>query len=311
MRRTYNDKVLNYIYNGLINTSFDHVACSNYIVDYNIGDRAKALSLSHLETFTTKEFEDLHYNESDGRVWTPFLALKSDFRSYSKFKDLSRLYTLDIRAAHPTFFSSYVMALVEASNQPLNSTKPLINKLSKQGNLRESTYSATERIIIKEEHDRWVRMFTGEEDARIIISKQCNYKTIEQCKQYLNKTINGNLTHKPLIKWKESNFPTLCEVWNQTDKALTGPAISRMFETNLTLNPILYDMFTELKNVYLHYEYDGFSIYGNTNDQHLIHKANCVSTKIKELCEEQFGFKCVLKLESLFQTNNLTESVTT
>jgi hypothetical protein len=299
MHESYNDYVLNYIWDGIKNISLDR-GTVNEVLGTITKERAKAVCLSILVKFKTKKFGELTYNESDGRVWNEYVALKGEFRTGSKYKGMKRLYTLDIRACHPTFFALYLRQLYYKDYNSKNTNYNNINYLINKEEYQVSPYCSPEQLQyiypeLETEVNKYNQMFTNSIDPRISISEAIGYN-LNNCKTYLNATINGSETHKPLLRYLEYNFPLLFQIWRNSDVKTTGNNISKMFETKLMLNPELYEL-AESLNVKLIYEYDGLSLFFDEQDSQAHEKAQFIQHFIIGESKKLWGLEIVIKLE--------------
>jgi len=291
MHHSYSDPVLQYIYHGLTTTHFDLDKLPAVMLDIATKRRAAGESegailnaenaaMLSITALIEKRFGPLRYNESDSRVWDNYISLSSHYRGLVSYESpngyrLARIACVDIRACHPTFLSSHVLKCGESL-----------------------ALTAKERLTLLNEHRAWVEQFTGVEDPRRRIARETG---VEYCKvkELLNKSINGYLGHdgKPILAWIQRNYPTLFAVWQQTDIKTTGPAISKLFESKLTLHPELYTYFDSLGDFKAGYEYDGFSLFLVPTDAALSAKVEGVVSKMQALSQRLFGFKVVMKAE--------------
>ena len=307
------DYVLNYIHDGLVNLSYDYEKAMNIVsgASWSIGSKENAEK--SLITFREKYFTDLKYNDADGRVFNDFVAMKHQLRQAFRYKNMPRRSVLDIRACHPTFFSSYILDVYSKTPVSLlyyikkgkggEGLHYVADNTSSQPYENASTHSSIptkEHIItpedIKREHARWVELFSNPSiDPRDVIGKEIG-ETKDVVKECLNKTLNGHKGYKKILGWIHNNFPALSSVWQTTDKKKTGNAICQMYETKIMLNQEIYRLADELK-VKLAYEYDGFSIF-SSDPQHLLdEKVRCIVTKIEEITKKLCGLQIILKIE--------------
>ncbi len=110
MKKSFNDPVLDYIWDGLINTSFDEAEAERIMQDIaakasNVQEAMRSESHTQyiLTTFAEKRFEHLKYNDSDSRLWNGYVALSSAFRGLATYtqadgNELKRLAVIDLRA---------------------------------------------------------------------------------------------------------------------------------------------------------------------------------------------------------------------
>ena len=226
---------------------------------------------------------------------------------------MPRRTVIDIRACHPTFFSSYILGIYNNSPVSLLYYLPphplhyVVDNTSSPPYNNASTYSSIptkEHIIttedIKREHTRWVELFTNPAiDPREVIGMEiCNTK--DEVKEGLNKTINGHKGYKKILGWIQNNFPALYSVWQTTNTKKTGSFICIMYETKIMLNKDIYRLTDELK-VKLTYEYDGFSVFSSDPPEVLEEKIRCIMAKIKEITDKICGIRIILKIEDCDQ----------
>jgi hypothetical protein len=319
-KQEYYDDILDYIWDGLVNISFDWEGTDAIVKTLKVKSRPSNLRL--LQNFKEKRFGHLKYNESDGRVWNEYVALNSELRNISKYRNMIRFGALDIRACHPTFWGLYVKEIFDKysvkdidSNSLNIKESTIINYINRidyyQHQNRENinthqevsnntTYCWPETLHytveeLNAEVIRYNQMFTNSEDVRAIIGEVLG-RTTDQCKQYLNRTINGSRTHKPLLRYLQEQFPILFDVWIRTDMKSTGPNISKMFETKLMLNPELFKLADSL-GVKLMYEYDGFSIFVHEQDRNAKQKVSIIEDFIKQESLKRWNLNVVLKAE--------------
>jgi len=267
MHKDYADFVLNYIHDTHKHLSFEFGHLEQLISGSNDNFQREHLTAKALAVME-KKYVPLKYNESDGRVFNDFSAMSSNLRQILKYKSMIYRATLDIRACHPTFWSSYVLS-INANN-------------------------VTEEM--KREHNRWVELFTDpESDPREVIMKECGYDSMQQTKDALIKTLNGSKQYKKLLDWWESVFPNLFAVWQSTDTSRTGNNICKLYECKTMLDSSLFKM-TDAMNIKLGYEYDGFGIF--TDDPSSIDlKLETLVAYLREEALQRWGIPIVLKVK--------------
>lgn len=284
MKRNYADYVLNYIHDGLIHMEYDYNKAMNTISGSNWSEATKQVAGQSLIAFKEKDFTELHYNISDGRVFNELAGMKSDLRTHFTYKNMGIKAIIDIRACHPTFFSTYIY------NNSLSTTLPYpYHIVPDKGDI-----SPLE--ILQKEHNTWIELFTNPHiDPREIIAKECGY-TKEECKHALNQTINGSKKWTLLSKWMETKFPYLCQLWNSMEKSKTGNLICKEYESKLMLDPQLY-RYTEDMKIKFGYEYDGVSIFALDSNTTLVDQINFLLKYIKCFSERNWGVPLVIKVE--------------
>jgi hypothetical protein len=282
-KKKYDDYVLDYIYDGLVNTSFNHEQATQLMDSLELTKRTRIITTNNLIRFTTKQIDELSYNDADGRLWNMYAALKSEMRQCSTYKNLSRQYTIDIRACHPTFFSSYILSLLTITPYCLPGS----------GQSIPDVYNKC-----LSEHKQWIALFCDTStDARDIIAKNTCIKR-DKVKDMLNKALNGYKRCKTILKWMETRFPYLYAVWDATDKTKTGITISKMFESAITLNQDLYRYADTLGDIKLMYEYDGYSVYGLPTDKQIKTKCQSIANEMQRISIALFNVPIVVKVKS-------------
>lgn len=270
MKITYGNFVLDYIYDCHCHMSYDYEKAMNIISGSNWEAGTMNSAANSLVTFTTKDFTPLKVNETDGRVFNDFVAMKSDLRNVFAYKQMTRKAILDIRACHPTYFSSYLLDIATLQNNP---------------NLEK----------IKEEHGKWVELFTNPNiDPREVIGLDLG-KEKSAVKEELNKALNGHKAYKKILGWIEQHFPSLYTLWQTTDTSKTGVNISRLYESKVMLNPKLYQ-WTEERHLKIAYEYDGISVFSADDGQSLVSKVDLLAKMIQCISLVECGVNVVLKV---------------
>jgi hypothetical protein len=324
MQKTYSDYVLNYIHDGLKNFEYDLKTADELLSKSDWSDETKNSVVRSLTNFTEKNFSELKYNKSDGRVYNEFVGMKSDLRQAFSYKKMIRCAVIDIRACHPTFFSSYILYLTETSNILSSNTSNILSKLPSTESLHIVTEKADKfskmrkfslyldkvsdklemgdayvlMCILRQEHEKWIRLFCDTLiDPRDIISRECGYDR-EQCKDALNKTLNGHQSYKVILQWLESNFPVMMSILSLSDKKQTEPMIGTLYESKIMLDPALYK-YTEEMSIKLAYEYDGVSVFALESDNKLPEKLKFVVNYIQHLSEQLCGYKIVVSIKNM------------
>jgi hypothetical protein len=254
--------------------------------------------------FTEKSFGTLHYNEADGRICNEWVLMKSDMRLAFKYKNMTNQGVIDIRACHPTFFSSYLMnpllKLKKAREQgeegmESSPSSSILHYVTHKGDKSSITHGY-DTSKAQHEHTQWIELFTSDEiDARDVIAKECGYESRAVVKAALTETLNGSRQWKVLLRWIETRFPTLYGVWQSTNVKETGPNISKEFETAIINDPGLLQLAEKL-NVKLAYEYDGFTVFAAKEEKSLGDKLKFLSRYIKHTSIARFGVPIVLKV---------------
>lgn len=308
----YNDYVLSYIYDGLVNFSYDYPKVQE-IINQNNWPQETINSINNcLIDFKQKDFGPLKYNEADNRVFNEFLAMKSDIRTAFRYKNMTRKAIMDIRACHPTYFSSYLISLIEFKTTKTNTNTNTETSTTKVDTLHyvgsKSDKSAfSEKLIslsnlkredfeqdLMAEHENWIHLFSNPAvDPREIIALELD-KTKDEVKNELNQVLNGNRKYTKVINWIKEYYPVLFFVWLNTNTKETGPNISKNFETKIMTDKSIFNLADSL-NIKLAYEYDGFSVFSEDENTVLLGKIQQITNKIKSISKEITGFECVLK----------------
>ena len=336
---TYSDYVLDYIQDGLNHFDYNYDQAMAMITGSEWKPETQLSAQNSLINFKTKEFGELSYNETDGRVWNEFVGMKSNLRKTFTYKNMTRQAVIDIRSCHPTFFSTFLLdyyithptpnvvktdiikktnfpsSLPPSLQPPIPSTMLGINGesvkiMAATADIIENqapnttytyvdTYSSITIKELKEEHERWVKLFTDRAiDPRDVIGAEIG-RTKDEVKKALNESINGTKQYTRLLKWIETNFPCLYQVWQTTDISQTGCNISKMYESKIMLNKTLYEQ-TERQQLKITYEYDGISVFSADKvKSDLIMKVNYLVRNISSIAKQTTGIDLVMKVEFL------------
>lgn len=313
LSKKYDDYVLNYIHDGIINMTYDYKEVLSLIVNSDKSTVEKNHIIDTLIKFKEKDFNSLHNNKSDNRIWNEFVELCSDYRKYFKYKNMSIKAIIDIRACWPTFWSSYILSVYNKGGNipkevhsipsilhdvpPFHDTHPP-SPDSIGSNMCGCTEIKVDIKTLNDEHIRWLELFENEAiDPRDIIAEECGYKSKDEAKEALNQSLNGSIKWPELINWLKTSFPVLFAVWNTTKKKETGINISKDYETVLMQNWRLYKIADEL-NIKLTYEYDGFSVYSEESIN-LLGKVDFIIKYLKSECQKKFGISLVIKKKTV------------
>jgi hypothetical protein len=106
--KTYKNDFLQYIHDGRMRYQYNEDAV-NFIKQSDWPYLTRLDALMSLTDFTERDFTDLKFNESDGRVWNEFVGMKSDLRRYFSNGDLHYRFVMDIRSCHPLFLAHYLV----------------------------------------------------------------------------------------------------------------------------------------------------------------------------------------------------------
>ena len=139
---------------------------------------------------------------------------------------------------------------------------------------RENPFGPIESRVL--EHQKWVNLFTGKVDPRIIISQELGRKDdLKYIKGALTETINGSTKFRWMSKWIESYIPLLYNDWITTNLKETGNHISTLYETKLILDEHIFK-YSDGMDIKLTYEYDGYGIFSNPTDKDILVKLNFI-----------------------------------
>jgi hypothetical protein len=322
MHSTYSDYVLNYIADGLNHFNYDYDKAMSVVSGSGWSPLTQQSAEQSLISFKTKDFGNLQYNKTDGRVFNEFVSMKSDLRQAFKYKKMTRMAVIDIRACHPTFFSTYILEYVLLNNNfstlpilphyvmdkgdrnqlnPLIINKPspkslIINEPSHNPLIINEEYNYN-KSTLEMEHEKWLNLFTNPLiDPRDVIGSEID-RTKAEVKEALSQTLNGSKKYKKVLDWLEKTFPCLYAIWQTTDIKQTGCNISRLYESKVMLHPEIYKQ-TEAQGLKIAYEYDGISVFSDDIIKRvLIGKVEYLAKRIKFLAETECGVKLVLKVE--------------
>jgi hypothetical protein len=308
--RTYNDYILDYIHDGLINMTFSYQEVIKCLDESDKAIEDKVFITNMLIKFKEKKFTKLSRNKADNRIWNEFVAMMGDYRKFFKYKNMTRSYIVDIRACHPTFWSSYIIKSTFIKSPAGDSGAEIHPELlSQHHNEGVSLTTLKKRLYLRafKEHHKWVALFTNEAlDPRLVIVKDCKYTCISDVKRALTETMNGSTAHPKITSWLKKKFPCLYSLWlkNGINIKRTGCQISQNYETVLLQDEGLYRLCDSL-DIKITYEYDGVSVYenvgagvfANDNDLDITDKVKCITEYIKAQSMKLFGVSLVMKIK--------------
>lgn len=276
MKKSYDNPVLNYIYDGLKNISFDYAAAEQAIGKSVWSDGQKRNVSGILRRFGNKKFDDLEIGEKDGRVHHELVRLKSDARFLLRYDGLPYKACLDIRCCHPTFFSSLFVY------PPLS--------------LHYETDNQDISPELAQEHKSWLAFFCNPAiDPKEVIRKACGYEDVEMAKAAMNESLNGSTAYPEYLAWLKSQFPVLYGLWRKSAVEDTGNALARNFEQQLMLHEDLYAYADKVGIVKLMPEHDGLGVFGANDDGELPSKIEAVKNYLRAYSIKQFGVPIVIK----------------
>lgn len=214
-----------------------------------------------LRSIRDKDYDELHFNESDGRAWYPVVNLPGASKSMITVEGLPYLCDIDIRSAHPTFLLGSIRR--NSNNKPLPISIPHL------------VYGKPVIISPEEEENRvWNDFWCGDIDPKDRLSKELDIPR-HAVKEVLLSFVNGKgfennkfvLTspNHPAVKinnWMKSIIPIHYQIWMESpDIAQTGNLIGKYFESPLMQEMKIYKKAFEL-DLFPVYSYDGITLYG-------------------------------------------------
>lgn len=301
-RVSYDDYVKEYIHTVNSGLQCDAEKAEQIMDDWH--DRKRVTQRSLMISIAEQKLHVLRNNDSDNRIWNEWTVMNKELKTAYKYKKLKRAAVVDIRACHPTYFSSYVL-----------------DSYIVRGNVEEFTLDT-----LKYEHGRWVNMWTDKDvDPRNEIAASVG-RDKDWVKENLNSTLNGNNGYPSLLDWIATNFPIMFGIWrmlqqeekNNLDhfdikyrdcdgvylskdyngKDRTGCSISKNYETKIMLSPKLYQ-FAESLGVKLGYEYDGVSVFSKETGEKLEKQVQAIAEKIQQLSRNATLIDPVVKVEMI------------
>jgi hypothetical protein len=99
-----------------------------------------------------------------------------------------------------------------------------------------------------------------------------------------------------VFPWIEENFPVLFSIWQKLNPDETGPRISKLYESQIILDPELFHLADSLglEILTLH---DGIGVFGSETDPELDSKAAKLRDCIQERSLRLFGLKVQVKID--------------
>ena len=323
------DSVCNYLSNLLFRVDIDENKLRSILSQFDTKDETEAAQALNISTFSDQirsgTFEDIKRSQADGRIHYPIVLIKSEARQIFKVHGKQYLGTLDLRACHPTFFSTYLvllfinkirddslLKLAFTNNEAINSLSSSMNTILTSNLLDSSYFLSTINLFhlpsttipqylvgfadnLAEEYKKWNALWTNiESHPRELIAADVGYRGISQAKKHLVSAINGS--ENKVYEWMRINYPTLFALWQCTDKKKTGNNISRIFETPIILNQQVIDAAADLDLVLVP-EHDGYGIFAEPNDDEIENKAKTIEATIQNNCLQQFGIKPAIKFK--------------
>lgn len=219
-----------------------------------------------IERFRTGTFNTLVPNETDGRYWNEFVALKNEYKAYCFCSGKPMAAIIDIRACHPTYLGQYI-----------------------QSHTTWTPELAMECRI-------WTDLWTNEDfDPRDTIASAIG-RTPKEVKKAINRSINGHRGYRRFLTWFNDTFPNLFNAWNQLDIKETSNNISKEFEVPIMFGESIYKV-ADMLGIMLGYEYDGFRLFSKSTGDTLKHEVECIVRQLKESSQKVCGITPVIKYD--------------
>jgi len=280
MSKTLKNPVLAYVHDGLKHLSFDYGALERTFTKSAWSDAQKTNVSGTLRTIAEKTFKEPEFTAGDGRIHHEVVRLKSDTRFLLRYKGMPYKAALDIRCCHPTFFSAYLR------HHPIT--------------LHYVTHKGDMLAALEHEHKKWLALFCDPaEDPKEVVRKACRFTDDTTAKAAMNQSLNGSKRYPKYLAWLKREFPTLYEIWQQTDVADTGNAIARTFEHELVLHTGLCER-AEAMGVKILSEHDGIGVFATDDGLALQSKLDSLASYIKSYSAERFGIPIVVKTKLAF-----------
>ncbi|MHC1769092.1 MAG: hypothetical protein AB9869_33220 [Verrucomicrobiia bacterium] len=209
-----------------------------------------AFTYSVLIQIVERKYDELSFNQADGRVPNPYTELPARVKRLIQIDGLPYITTADIRSAYPSMWAHYLW-----------STHPAI-----PGLLGEK--AAWEEIFLHPS------LKPKEHLAKLLGIRESEMKevmiTYFNGRGFRKNTFARKRPSDPYVKfdsWVRSIFPNLYALWTKTDIRQTGNQIGRNFETKLMLDSSIFKKARSL-GLRIGYENDGFSIFGTVPKDH-------------------------------------------
>lgn len=271
------------------------------------------------------EFDNLKICNTDGRLYHPFVMLKSDFRSAFTLRGKKFLRNIDIRSCYPTFWAKYIYDIIklseylilnpkfkmssefnneelktELSNKSIYSNNKYYNKIY---NLllpfippKGIHYLGENVTDFEDEVQKWNTFWTHslvDPKQQIItdLGIKCSRNQIKRC---INSSINNS--KNKVFWWIKETFPVLFYIWQKLNPEKTGPRISKLYESQIIVDLELFHLADSLglEILTLH---DGIGVFGSETDPELDSKAAKLRDCIQERSLRLFGLKVQVKIE--------------
>src|ERR1035437_7998155 len=282
LSKKYNDPVLDYIYDGLININYDFDESQKMLDKSCWSDLQKINVETYLAEFRTKSFSEIIYNETTGRIYHPELNIKSGARPILRYKNQKYVGVLDLRSCYPTFLSSIILKDAQKNNVTITDE-------------------------MNEEHSKWISIFTSNTiEPKDYIKNKCGYDDTSEAKSAMNESINGGTSYPEFNMWIKTEFPTLFNHWQTMKIKDTGNAIGREYESKLILNPIVFKMADEM-DIKLMPEADGYGVFSKDEwaSAALKSKLQSIQSYIQQHGAKLFGVPVVIKSKQTPDWSNI------
>ena len=331
----YNNGFLEYISQGRLKYQYNEQAV-NFIEQSDWPHLTRLDAMTTLADFSERNFTELKFNDSDGRVWNEFVGMKSELRRFFSHGDLHYLFVMDIRSCHPLFLAHYLVHRAKGKgwqaqhpllpgdhqktivqidsagkrerserlslpNHTTASTIPTLpipsNPASTTTNNNPLSHYDGGNSDIMAELNRWNAIFSDlDTDPKTVLIRELGY-TREAAKAALNQTINGSRQYRKFVNWFKTNFPLLHGVWARTDSATVGNGISTYYETELMQDFSLYELATKL-GLHLTYEYDGCGVMCREDDTEVLAKIQQLIAHVQAKSERLWGIRPVVVVKT-------------
>lgn len=295
MKKTYGDFVKDYIHDCLTHTNYDVPTALTMISGSRWSEDAKNNVANNLISFVEKDFRELEYDKTTGRMYHEHAAMKSDFRILSTYNKMDYRAVIDIRACHPTFLSTYILSYYLHYVGGNGDIAPQVVDNQRLDTTDNSSYKKS----LEEEHDKWVNLFCNNDlDPReVILNEIQSEMTIPEVKAALNESINGSKQHPEVLNWIKAKFPVMYEIWQLTDVKETGTKISSQYESTLIFREEIYKMAGEM-GLKIVPEHDGYGVYALT-DNNITTKLNYITKAIRNYSLNTWGVPLVMSIKVL------------
>jgi len=252
-------------------------------------------------------FEVVRYDK-DGRIHNTWTLMNSNLRQifhiHCADKILVPTHTIDIRAAHPTFFGIYLKNLYLKhyyNHKYYNNNYPLHSSFLYTHYATDIEASFKRNLFT--EVERWNELWTNPSvDPRDDIASTLGI-TKQNVKDLLNSAINDARNKNKLHIWIQNNFPFLYSVWIKTAINETGCNISRLYESRIFRDNGFLAFVHCIKDIRVMDEHDGLSVFTDFGDKEAAKKVEQIKQFLVNSCHSKFAIKPVIKIKILAQFN--------